>query len=350
MKTTIIALLIIYTNQLSAQQTCLSGDCKNGFGKAVYADGGIYEGMWKNGLRNGKGTYTDKTFIYTGDWKEGLQEGQGENKTIDYYNEKPEVTAIHTGTFSKGELNGAGKSIEYIGRGSGQMIVTCEGNFKDGQLFGKGTQIVKSDYIDALYTSDTWDHNAHFKSGTRKFAKESKTAFGSMLNGTFANDSQSNNSSSASTSADGPDHFKSIAQRMADINAGKMERHGSPIKHAERIVNLANGQYSEIIKYGMMGYYYSGFKRYFISPTLYSKKYPIPFGARFIYQLVNSKNELLSTQDKYGNDLECYFDIPEDGDYTIQVAYDFSGCAGCQQVSGLRIQFGLYSQDFDKKQ
>lgn len=146
------------------------------------------------------------------------------------------------------------------------------------------------------------------------------------------------------------DHFKSIAQRMADINAGKMERHGDPIKHAERIVNLVQGSYSVIIKYGMIGYYYSGFKRYFVSPTLYSKKYPLPFGARFIYQLINSKNELLSTQEKYGNDLECYFDIPEDGDYTIQVAYDFHGCAGCREVSGIRVQFGLYSQDFDRKQ
>lgn len=156
--------------------------------------------------------------------------------------------------------------------------------------------------------------------------------------------------SAASDAGNGADHFKSIDQRMADIHAGLMERHGAPIKHAEEIVSFSEGRYSEIITYGMLAYYYSGFKRYFISPTLYSKKYPIPFGARFTYQLVDSKNNVVNQQTKSGTDLECYFDIPEDGDYTIQAAYDFNECAGCADVSGIRVQFGLYSQDFDRKQ
>ena len=51
---------------------CTQGDCKNGFGTAVYTDGDEYVGEWKNGKRYGQGTGTwangDK---YVGEWKDG---------------------------------------------------------------------------------------------------------------------------------------------------------------------------------------------------------------------------------------------------------------------------------------
>lgn len=137
-------------------------------------------------------------------------------------------------------------------------------------------------------------------------------------------------------------------KRMVDIKAGKFT-HGAAVKLADRVTNFSVGRFSEVITWGMMGTSNSGFKRYFISPTLYSKKYPVPFGARFVYQLVNSKKELVSEQIKYGNELECYFDVPTDGDYTIQAAYDFDGCTGCNTVSAIRVMFGLYSLEFTKK-
>lgn len=36
--------------------TCLTGNCTNGIGKMHYVNGNQYEGTFKNGLPNGKGT------------------------------------------------------------------------------------------------------------------------------------------------------------------------------------------------------------------------------------------------------------------------------------------------------
>lgn len=60
------------------------GDCKNGLahgnGKAIGIDS--YEGKFKKGLPDGKGTYTWKNGdVYTGDWKKGVQNGEGQFNT-----------------------------------------------------------------------------------------------------------------------------------------------------------------------------------------------------------------------------------------------------------------------------
>ena len=60
------------------------GDCKNGVahgsGKAVGID--AYEGDFKKGLPDGKGTYSwQNGDIYVGEWKKGLQNGEGKFKT-----------------------------------------------------------------------------------------------------------------------------------------------------------------------------------------------------------------------------------------------------------------------------
>lgn len=36
---------------------CISGDCKNSYGVFIYDNGDKYQGYWKNGLKNGNGTY-----------------------------------------------------------------------------------------------------------------------------------------------------------------------------------------------------------------------------------------------------------------------------------------------------
>ena len=63
-------------------QECISGDCENGQGTMIYANGDKYVGEWKNGKPNGQGTYNygvgpndgDK---YVGEWKDGSKHGQG---------------------------------------------------------------------------------------------------------------------------------------------------------------------------------------------------------------------------------------------------------------------------------
>lgn len=56
---------------------CISGDCKEGKGTKKYLSG-VYEGEWKNGLRDGQGKYTwTNGDTYTGAWFEDKRNGQG---------------------------------------------------------------------------------------------------------------------------------------------------------------------------------------------------------------------------------------------------------------------------------
>ncbi len=80
------------------------GDCENGLangqGKAIGED--VYVGSFKNGLPDGKGTYTFKNGnIYQGYWKEGKKEGKGKFSFI--INGEKQI------------LIGYWKSDEYIG-------------------------------------------------------------------------------------------------------------------------------------------------------------------------------------------------------------------------------------------
>lgn len=57
---------------------CISGDCNNGYGVFAFADGGRYEGHFKNGSYNGNGIYTWKDGnVYAGEWLNGERNGSG---------------------------------------------------------------------------------------------------------------------------------------------------------------------------------------------------------------------------------------------------------------------------------
>ena len=115
MKKTIIIIILLFTNLISAQ--CISGDCKNGFGKIQYQDA-VYEGTFKNGNLEGIGIiqYTNGNYYFGqfisskftgfgyfqwkdgqnhfGKWENSLQNGKG------IYNDaKANPTA---GTWEKG--------------------------------------------------------------------------------------------------------------------------------------------------------------------------------------------------------------------------------------------------------
>ena len=72
----IAAAMLVVCNAANAQ---CKGKCRNG--KGIYTDvdnGWVYDGTFKDGLFEGKGTYTYPTGdIYTGDFKNGLPDGKG---------------------------------------------------------------------------------------------------------------------------------------------------------------------------------------------------------------------------------------------------------------------------------
>src|ERR1017187_5639171 len=59
-------------------QSCISGNCQNGVGTYVLANGDKYDGTFSNGYRNGRGIYWWATGIkYEGDWAYNQMEGFG---------------------------------------------------------------------------------------------------------------------------------------------------------------------------------------------------------------------------------------------------------------------------------
>lgn len=58
---------------------CISGNCTNGYGSAVFPKGDVYTGEWKNGKAEGKGKLEYKNGnVYYGEWKNGRANGIGE--------------------------------------------------------------------------------------------------------------------------------------------------------------------------------------------------------------------------------------------------------------------------------
>lgn len=96
-----------------------------GNGAYKYADGGVYDGDWKDGMRHGKGTYKwADGELYEGDWKAGKKHGKG---TITYANGNK-----YEGDYVDGKQHGKG-TFKWT---DGDVY---EGDWKDGKRHGKGT-------------------------------------------------------------------------------------------------------------------------------------------------------------------------------------------------------------------
>ncbi|MEQ1798955.1 MAG: caspase family protein [Lacibacter sp.] len=86
---------------------CLSGDCKNGFGKYVY-NNGYYVGNFKNGYRNGQGSYYfDIGDFYIGNFKDNKFNGKG----IYYYTNGER----YNGEWKDQRLHGKGELVQFDG-------------------------------------------------------------------------------------------------------------------------------------------------------------------------------------------------------------------------------------------
>ncbi|MFH0893038.1 MAG: hypothetical protein V2A54_01280 [Bacteroidota bacterium] len=188
--------LIAFTGLKAQKEGCVSGDCENGFGVYVFGSdtdwaGDKYEGYWKNGKREGKGTYTyangskyvgntiankrngygvftwasgDK---YEGGWKDGKKHGDGKyyfadgtSKTgtwvEDVYQEtttsdQKVTTGKKTGCISGDCSNGFGTYVFESGE-------KYAGNWKNDERNGKGTNYFASG---ASYTGEWKDDKKH---------------------------------------------------------------------------------------------------------------------------------------------------------------------------------------------
>lgn len=123
---------------------------RNGHGKQTFADGEVYEGGWKDGSFNGYGkrTWPDGR-VYEGEWKHGDFNGYGKYTWADgdvYEGEWKDGKRtgygkytwpnghVYEGEFKDGELNGHGKYTDADGG-------VYEGEYKDGKKNGKGVEM-----------------------------------------------------------------------------------------------------------------------------------------------------------------------------------------------------------------
>ncbi len=180
-----------------AVEGCISGNCINGFGKMIKKDNEVYEGNWKNGMKEGEGTITNKFSTYTGNWHEDMYQGYGEYKEFLEHDGKMTVSRTYRGNFEKFDHKGQGKCVMYSDWGTKIMFV-MEGNFERQQLLGKGSLIIPNE---GSYYSDNFTDNFNFTSG--QFVKENikEKVEGSLKGGFFtAANASSNTSATVATS------------------------------------------------------------------------------------------------------------------------------------------------------
>jgi hypothetical protein len=86
---------------------CISGDCKNGYGKYVY-NNGYYEGNFKNGYRNGQGKYYfDIGDFYSGNFDDNKFNGKG----VYYYTNGER----YSGEWKDQRTHGKGELVQFDG-------------------------------------------------------------------------------------------------------------------------------------------------------------------------------------------------------------------------------------------
>ncbi len=102
----------------------------DGYGKIVYGNYGWYQGFFKDGKREGKGTLCVKdSIIHEGEWKKDLAYGYGKRVYID--------SNVYEGNFVNNKEQGTG--VVTFGRYNAKSGSRYEGHFDRGDITGYGT-------------------------------------------------------------------------------------------------------------------------------------------------------------------------------------------------------------------
>jgi hypothetical protein len=174
-------------------------DQLNGFGTYIYANGDTYVGGFENSRRHGKGTYTSKSelgdFSYQGEFKNDNYSGHG-TFSINWRDVRGILIGIvYEGAFLDGTYYGYGNFTRTEG---GNVVEVYTGEFKKGMREGLGTYSSRGDTfdgiwkdeaaVDGVYTYSNGDiYSGEFKNG-RHHGKGTLTfADGSVYSGEFKN-------------------------------------------------------------------------------------------------------------------------------------------------------------------
>jgi len=136
-------------------EKCTSGNCKNGTGTMTYKTG-VYVGTWRNGLREGKGTFTwTNGDVYKGQWLKDKRHGAGEYAWTD--------GSKYKGNYSGGIRSGFG--IYYYTNGT-RYEGTWQNNVKHGianyynkQSVNFGGKYVNNEYVQGTGITQEMEYN-----------------------------------------------------------------------------------------------------------------------------------------------------------------------------------------------
>ena len=136
---------------------------RNGRGTMKFPSGQVYKGEFKNGKKHGQGkmTYSNGD-VYEGGFKNGKRHGQGKQTHPD--------GDVYTGEWKDGEMNGQGMYTWPVGQ-------VYEGGFKHGNFHGQGTMTYSNGDV---YTGE-WKNNKKNGQGKMTFSN------GDVYTGTWKN-------------------------------------------------------------------------------------------------------------------------------------------------------------------
>lgn len=145
---------------------CVSGNCDNGKGKLIYADGNIYEGDFVKGKKEGQGrfTVTETGQVYIGQFANERYNGRGKMTFSD--------GESYEGDWVYDQKTGKGKTVYSNGD-------IYEGDFVDSKKDGRGTYTFKN----GNYYTGEWKNN--LKNG---YGKEYTKATATTREGIWKND------------------------------------------------------------------------------------------------------------------------------------------------------------------
>lgn len=114
------------SNIYGEEGMCVKGDCRNGNGTITYPSGRAYVGDFKDGKKEGNGTFTHNGYMYIGEWKNDVPHGKGNLTYPD--------GVIYLGDFKDGIPEGKGEVTLPEG-------VKYAGDVKNGKRHGYGVEI-----------------------------------------------------------------------------------------------------------------------------------------------------------------------------------------------------------------
>lgn len=151
-----------FSNAENAPTGCQEGDCSNGYGKYVYANGNRYVGEFTGGKPHGQGIlYCSNGNKYLGQWENSWRQGRGKFIFQEGH--------VYTGGFQRNNFHGKGimkysNGDRYEGNwrtnkpnGQGKYFFQkggqYEGNFENGLFHGKGIMYYANG---SVYEGEWW--------------------------------------------------------------------------------------------------------------------------------------------------------------------------------------------------